>query len=79
MRYDKSFFSLRLNVSHPFPRLSLVRTLSVVNDHERILRAVFVGDGRLKITLKFIQLLFPLRQCTERALEPAQGPVSIVR
>ncbi len=37
LRDDKSFFSLRLNVSHDFPRLTLVRTQKIKPDLYRFI------------------------------------------
>ncbi|MEW6349894.1 MAG: excinuclease ABC subunit UvrC [Thermodesulfobacteriota bacterium] len=73
LRDDKSFFSLRLNVTHPFPRLTLVRTLKVTNDGERYF-GPYSSATDARVTLKFIQQLFPLRQCTERGFETCTRP-----
>ncbi len=32
LRDDKSFFSLRLNIAHPYPRLTLIRTQKIKPD-----------------------------------------------
>jgi excinuclease ABC subunit C len=73
LRDDKSFFSLRLNVSHPFPRLTLVRTLRIKPDGERYFGPYSsVRDAR--VTLKFILRLFPLRQCTDRHMATCKRP-----
>ncbi|MBI5571315.1 MAG: excinuclease ABC subunit UvrC [Desulfomonile tiedjei] len=73
LRDDKSFFSLRLNVSHPFPRLTLVRTQRIKPDGERYF-GPYASARDARITLKFIQKLFPLRQCTERHLATCKRP-----
>lgn len=73
LRDDKSFFSLRLNVSHPFPRLTLVRTQRVKPDGERYF-GPYSSARDARITLRFIRRLFPLRQCTERQLETCKRP-----
>ncbi len=65
LRDDKSFFSLRLNVSHPFPRLTLVRTQRIKPDGERYF-GPYSSARDARITVSFIQKIFPLRQCTER-------------
>jgi excinuclease ABC subunit C len=73
LRDDKSFFSLRLNVSHPFPRLTLVRTQRIKPDGERYFGPY--ADARdARTTLKFILRLFPLRQCTERFMAACKRP-----
>lgn len=73
LRDDKSFFSLKLNVSHPFPRLTLVRTQRIKPDGERYF-GPYSSARDARVTLKFILKLFPLRQCTERQLESCKRP-----
>lgn len=73
LRDDKSFFSLKLNVSHPFPRLTLVRTQRVKPDGERYF-GPYSSARDARVTLKFILKLFPLRQCSEKQLETCKRP-----
>jgi excinuclease ABC subunit C len=73
LRDDKSFFSLRLNISHPFPRLTLVRTQKIKLDGERYF-GPYSSARDARITLKFIQNLFPLRLCSERQYASAKRP-----
>jgi excinuclease ABC subunit C len=73
LRDDKSFFSLRLNVSHPFPRLTLIRTQRVKPDGEKYF-GPYSSARDARITLNFIRRLFPLRQCTERQLATCKRP-----
>ena len=73
LRDDKSFFSLCLNVSHPFPRLTLVRTQKVQPDGERYF-GPYSSARDARVTLKFILRLFPLRQCTERQFGTCKRP-----
>jgi len=73
LRDDKSFFSLKLNVSHPFPRLTLVRTLRIKADRERYF-GPYHSARDARVTLKLIQKLFPLRQCTERHIATCKRP-----
>src|SRR5271157_2040260 len=73
LRDDKSFFSLRLNVTHPFPKLSLVRTQKIKPDGERYF-GPYSSARDARITLNFIRRLFPLRQCTERQLATCTRP-----
>ncbi|HTY23758.1 MAG TPA: excinuclease ABC subunit UvrC [Desulfomonilaceae bacterium] len=73
LRDDKSFFSLRLNVSHPFPRLTLVRTQRVKADGERYF-GPYSSARDARITVKFIQKLFPLRQCSDRHMAVCKRP-----
>jgi excinuclease ABC subunit C len=73
LRDDKSFFSLRLNVTHPFPKLSLVRTQKIKPDGARYF-GPYSSARDARITLKFIQRLFPLRQCTDRHMATCKRP-----
>lgn len=73
LRDDKSFFSLRLNVSHPFPRLSLIRTQRVRPDGQ-LYFGPYSSARDARVTLKFIQNLFPLRQCTDRHMATCKRP-----
>ncbi|MFH1113858.1 MAG: excinuclease ABC subunit UvrC [Pseudomonadota bacterium] len=73
LRDDKSFFSLELNTSHPFPRLTLVRTQRIKPDGERYF-GPYSSARDARVTLKFILKLFPLRQCTDKQLETCKRP-----
>lgn len=73
LRDDKSFFSLKLNVSHPFPRLTLIRTQRVKPDGERYF-GPYSSARDARLTLHLIQRLFPLRQCTEKQLATCKRP-----
>jgi len=73
LRDDKSFFSLKLNISHQFPRLTLVRTQRIKPDGERYF-GPYSSARDARVTLKFILKLFPLRQCTEKQLETCKRP-----
>ncbi len=73
LRDDKSFFSLKLNISHPFPKLSLVRTQRIKPDGARYF-GPYSSARDARITLKFILRLFPLRQCTDRHMATCKRP-----
>lgn len=73
LRDDKSFFSLKLNVSHPFPRLSLVRTQRIRPDGQQYF-GPYSSARDARLTLKFIRRLFPLRQCTDRHMATCKRP-----
>ncbi|MBI5250160.1 MAG: excinuclease ABC subunit UvrC [Desulfomonile tiedjei] len=73
LRDDKSFFSLRLNVSHPFPRLTLVRTQRIKPDGERYF-GPYSSARDARVTVRFIQKIFPLRHCTERQIATCTRP-----
>ncbi len=73
LRDDKSFFSLRLNLSHEFPRLTLIRTQKIKQDGARYF-GPYSSARDARVTLKSIQRLFPLRQCTERQFAKCTRP-----
>lgn len=73
LRDDKSFFSLKLNVSHEFPRLTLVRTQKIDQDGEKYF-GPYSSARDARITLNLIRKLFPLRQCTDRQLKTCVRP-----
>jgi excinuclease ABC subunit C len=73
LRDDKSFFSIRLDTSHDFPKLSLVRTHKIKPDSAKYF-GPYSSAGDAKVTLKFIQKLFPLRQCTDRHFASCKRP-----
>ncbi len=73
LRDDKSFFSLKLNVSHEFPRLTLLRTQRIDQDGEKYF-GPYSSARDARITLNLIRKLFPLRQCTDRQLKTCVRP-----
>ncbi len=73
LRDDKSFFSLRLNIAHQFPRLTLIRTQKVKPDGARYF-GPYSSARDARVTWRFIQRLFPLRQCTERQIATCSRP-----
>lgn len=73
LRDDKSFFSLRLNVSHEFPRLTLVRSQRIDSDGEKYF-GPYSSATDARVTLNLIRKLFPLRQCTDRQLKTCVRP-----
>jgi excinuclease ABC subunit C len=73
LRDDKSFFSLKLNTTHPFPRLTLIRTQKIKPDKNRYF-GPYSSAKDARITLRFIQRIFPLRQCSERQFATCKRP-----
>ncbi len=73
LRDDKSFFSLRLNQSHPFPRLTLVRTQKITPDGAKYF-GPYSSARDARVTLKLLHSLFPLRQCTDRQMAACTRP-----
>jgi len=71
LKDDKRYLSLRLDVSHEWPRIEVVRKIK--KD-----RAVYLGPfssaSRLRSALDFIQKNFPLRSCDDRKLYSRSRP-----
>jgi len=73
LRDDMSFVSLRLNHSHPFPRLTLVRTQRIKLDGAKYF-GPYASARDARVTLKLLHNIFPLRQCTDRQLGTSTRP-----
>ncbi|MCL5123226.1 MAG: excinuclease ABC subunit UvrC [Deltaproteobacteria bacterium] len=73
LRDDKSFFSLRLNVSHDYPRLTLIRTQKIKPDNEKYF-GPYSSARDARVTLHLIRKIFPLRQCSDRQIATAKRP-----
>ncbi len=58
LRDDKSFFSLRLNISHKYPRLTLIRTQKIKPDGEKYF-GPYSSARDARITLHLIRKIFP--------------------
>jgi excinuclease ABC subunit C len=71
LKDDKTYVNLRLNVDHPYPRLTVVR-------RPRRDRAQYFGPfasaGSVRQTLRMIGRIFPLRTCTDSELERRKRP-----
>jgi excinuclease ABC subunit C len=73
LRDDKSFFSLRLNTTHPFPRLTLIRTQKIKPD-KNLYFGPYSSAKDARITVRFIQRIFSLRRCSERQFATSKRP-----
>lgn len=73
LRDDKSFFSLRLDQSHRFPRLTLVRTQRIKKDGAKYF-GPYTSAKDARITLNLLLRLFPLRRCSNRQFATATRP-----
>jgi excinuclease ABC subunit C len=71
LKDDKRFLSLRLDLSHEWPKIDVVR--KILKD-----KAVYLGPfssaGRLRETLDFMQRIFPLRTCSDHKLYNRSRP-----
>ncbi|MHB8203255.1 MAG: excinuclease ABC subunit UvrC [Desulfomonilaceae bacterium] len=73
LRDDKSFFSLRLNIAHPYPRLTLIRTQKIKPDSAKYF-GPYSSARDARITLNLIRKIFPLRQCSDRHIATTKRP-----
>ena len=73
LRDDKSFFSLRLNIAHPYPRLTLIRTQKIKPDGAKYF-GPYSSARDARITLNLIRKIFPLRQCSDRHIATTKRP-----
>lgn len=68
LRDDKTYISLRFNMSHPYPRLEVVR----VRRHENLSRnsrdiyfGPYTSSGAVRQVLRFLLRIFPVRTCKD--------------
>jgi excinuclease ABC subunit C len=72
LRDDKTYISLRLDITHRWPRLHRTRR------RKRGDKALYFGPyssaSAVKETIRFLQRLFPIRSCGDRELENRARP-----
>lgn len=72
LRDDKTYLSLRLDLSHKWPRVHPIRRRRAGD------RALYFGpfssSSAMKETLRFLQRLFPLRSCPDHVLNNRSRP-----
>jgi len=71
LKDDKTYVNLRMNVDHPFPRLTVVRRPK--RDKAQYF-GPFASAGSVRQTLRTIGRLFPMRTCTDTELERRTRP-----
>jgi excinuclease ABC subunit C len=71
LKDDKRYLSLRLDVSHEWPRLEVVRK---IKKDKAVYLGPFSSATRLRSALEFIQKVFPLRSCDDRKLYNRSRP-----
>ncbi len=71
LRDDKTYVNLRLNVKHPFPRLTVVRR---PKRDGALYFGPFASAGAVRSTLRTLGRIFPLRTCTEAELRMRKRP-----
>jgi len=71
LRDDKNFISLKLDLSHPFPRLYVVRKAARDGN---LYYGPFSNARAIRQTLHFINTVFQLRKCTDRNFAARRRP-----
>jgi excinuclease ABC subunit C len=71
LRDDKNFLLLRLDLSHPFPRLETVRRTK--KDKARYF-GPYSSAGSIRETLRVVNRFFGLRTCNDHVLETRHRP-----
>lgn len=71
LKDDKTYVNLRLNVNHPFPRLTVVRRPR--RDGAKYF-GPYVSAGSVRRTLRTLGRIFPLRTCSDAELERRNRP-----
>ncbi|MCB9797743.1 MAG: excinuclease ABC subunit UvrC [Alphaproteobacteria bacterium] len=71
LRDDKNFLHLRLDVSQPWPRYTLVREMK--GDGARYF-GPYSSARKARSTLAFLQRSFPLRTCSDKVLAARRRP-----
>ena len=71
LKDDKSYLLVRVDRSHPFPRLRLVR--KVKKDGAQYV-GPFASAKALRRSVRYLRTLYPLRSCSDRELEERESP-----
>ena len=71
LKDDKTYVNLRLNVDHPYPRLTVVRRPK--RDKAQYF-GPFASAGSVRQTLRTIGRIFPMRTCTDAELKRRNRP-----
>jgi len=73
LRDDKQYVLFRLNHAHPYPRLEIVRQTRSRGENARYF-GPFTSAQAARETWKLIHKTFPLRRCTDRAMNNRMRP-----
>lgn len=71
LRDDKSYVNVRLNVDHPFPRLTVVRRPR--KDKARYF-GPYASAGAVRATLRMLGKVFPMRTCSDLEIVSRKRP-----
>ncbi len=66
LKDDKTYVNLRMNINHPFPRLTVIRN---PRSDGALYFGPFASAGAVRATLRTIGRIFPLRTCTDTELK----------
>ena len=72
LRDDKTYLSLRLDLSHEWPRVHPIRRR--LPGDKAVYFGPFSSSSAMKETLRFLQRLFPLRSCPDHVLNNRSRP-----
>jgi excinuclease ABC subunit C len=71
LRDDKAYPFLRIDIRHPFPRLSITRRRA---DDEALYFGPYPSASAVRETMRFIGSIFPLRTCTNHSMKNRGRP-----
>jgi excinuclease ABC subunit C len=71
LKDDKRYPSLRLNIEHPYPKLSIVRK---IKKDKALYFGPYSSAQAVRETLKIINKTFKLRKCSDREFKTATRP-----
>ncbi|HVG93457.1 MAG TPA: excinuclease ABC subunit UvrC [Planctomycetota bacterium] len=71
LKDDKAYLVLRVDRTHPYPRLKLVRR---IQKDGALYFGPFASAKSVRRTVAFLRTLFPLRSCSDRELEEREKP-----
>jgi len=71
LKDDKTYVNVRLNVEHPFPRLTVVRKPR--KDKARYF-GPYASAGSVRATLRMLGRIFPMRTCSDSELSNRKRP-----
>ena len=71
LKDDKTYVSVRLNIDHPFPRLTVVRKPR--KDKARYF-GPYASAGSVRTTLRMLGRIFPMRTCSDTELANRKRP-----
>lgn len=73
LRDDKDYVSIRVNISHQFPRLEIIRRRKKTKD-DALYFGPYTSVKDVRETIKLIRKIFPLRNCKETMFKSRTRP-----